>query len=765
MAPCRLTPVISLQLRRLAVLLLLVGIAVLAWYPTGLQLGNPGADQVLENFWFGASCSPARYQLGWTGADSAASATGALFTGSLAAGWVTQSACRLAVALRLTPLQGALVLGLSLSFALAAITSRLHGFRPANALLVGFLICTAPFCFSRVGHLSLATAWAVVPGLLACHGLWRAMGTAQPLWRPALAGALASALCLPTQDYYVSFTLLLGLSTFALLLLLATTRSPELPPLAAAAGRGLVFGAGFTVVLVLLFSSKLTAVFAGGGAALPTPPPLWSTPRTAYEQFRYGLLPYTWLIPSLWQPAVQGQLQAAGIPVVTESYLMSTGSLLIPLGWLVAIRRLARLRHQAASQPAAGDQTFLALLLLLCTALGLLVMTMGGLGTLFAAFVSPVLRSLNRFTVFVYGASVLLLVSECELWLRHRQPGDRRRVLWGLLGLWTGVELLFSSRWWPPDARGPASSLPQPALQPGGLRAQLRALHRELGRPARVWFAPYTTYPETGFLESGLRQGVYDTFLTFPASGLTANYGAGKLSPADTLFSQASAFGLAGEWRLARQLGYEWFALDLGATADPPQARRLCEGLPGCRLSADGYALLPLTASATSSEPALLALARRLPLLPQRSAGPSWGPLVFHPLQWGDVSLRPAASPAASPTLVVRARAGGGAELFRYPLRGYPKAQQSRLNLRDADVQLVLADDVRVAQICIGATDAPTCQMLVLGAWQRRLNIGARIPAGRTVRLEVLAISRREPEQSPFALEVGGLPPPAAAAR
>ena len=54
------------------------------------------------------------------------------------------------------------------------------------------------------------------------------------------------------------------------------------------------------------------------------------------------------------------------------------------------------------------------------TAIGLLCMTMGGLGTLFAVYVSPVLRSLNRFTVFVYGASVLYLVAELDLWLRAR---------------------------------------------------------------------------------------------------------------------------------------------------------------------------------------------------------------------------------------------------------------------------------------------------------------------------------------------------------
>ena len=46
-------------------------------------------------------------------------------------------------------------------------------------------------------------------------------------------------------------------------------------------------------------------------------------------------------------------------------------------------------------------------------------MTMGGAGTLFALYVSPTLRSLNRFTAYVYGAAVVYLLSEYELWVKH----------------------------------------------------------------------------------------------------------------------------------------------------------------------------------------------------------------------------------------------------------------------------------------------------------------------------------------------------------
>ena len=88
---------------------------------------------------------------------------------------------------------------------------------------------------------------------------------------------------------------------------------------------------------------------------------------------------------------------------------------MIPVAWLVAIRRLV--------QPTQGDQDrrFMAVLVLFVSALALLCMTIGGLGTLFAALVTPVLRSLNRFTVFVYGAAVLYMVAEFDVWMQQRE--------------------------------------------------------------------------------------------------------------------------------------------------------------------------------------------------------------------------------------------------------------------------------------------------------------------------------------------------------
>jgi hypothetical protein len=67
-----------------------------------------------------------------------------------------------------------------------------------------------------------------------------------------------------------------------------------------------------------------------------------------------------------------------------------------------------------------------------------------------------------------------------------------------------------------------------------------------------------------------------------------------KLGPADLLFTQASSQGLAQEARLAMDLGYQLFALDLGAINQGARIAALCKTVPTCQVSSDGYALLPL---------------------------------------------------------------------------------------------------------------------------------------------------------------------------
>ncbi|MEI8250935.1 MAG: hypothetical protein WCF98_07170 [Synechococcus sp. ELA057] len=420
--------------------LILLALSAVAWWPRFVGLASPGADQVASAFGIASLCQSDPTQLGWFGSAPVAAGAASLFAPGLLQPLLSGFACRFSLASGMAPLQAYLVLGLLLTAVLSFLSCRWAGLRPDTSLLGSFLLVTAPCSFSRIGHLELAVLIPVIPSLVACLQLHRCL--LQPIAPLPLigCGALAALLTFPSQDYYVAFSLLLLLASFALELLLASASTLELAPLRKLVRRGGLFLLGFLLVLVLLFVPKLLALGlpVGGSSGLTGGPPVsWATPRLPNQTFTYGLLPFTWVIPSPWVPVTLDALRSGWIDTNSESFFWSTGSLLIPISWILAIRRLAmpaqRPRARASSAGGStsgwrfgalqdGDRRFLALLLLLASALGLLVMTMGGLGTLFAVFISPVLRSLNRFTAFVYGASVLYLLADFDLWLQRRAP-------------------------------------------------------------------------------------------------------------------------------------------------------------------------------------------------------------------------------------------------------------------------------------------------------------------------------------------------------
>ncbi len=360
---------------------------------------------------------------------------------------------------------------------------------------------------------------------------------------------------------------------------------------------------------------------------------------------------------------------------------------------------------------------------------------------------------------------------------RRRESFDPLVAGFGLLALWIIIELLYGSGW----QRMPAIL----ALRQRQLRSQaqqstepklINLLEALPGQNRRVWFAPYTTFPETGIIESRMRRGIYDTFLSFPSSGIRSNYGAINLSAADSLFAQASSQGLVAEARLAQDLGYRNFALDLGAISNPSAADRLCRRTKGCQLSVDGYALFPLGQAEAGWISQIKGLERNLPVLPQISAAPRWGGLVGHPDQWwkstaaslapGDGRLRLRAKPLWS--LVV----------YRYPIQGLPPATRRLLNPQGLRVRAVLDPGLQGVNLCLrsAAVKAPaeSCQQVNLTAQDPAVDITRWIRPGSLTQIEVMMLldgdglpttmdriatpTDRPSEPSPFSLEI--IPPP-----
>lgn len=392
-------------------------VSLLFWLPALSDVATPEADQVFHGFWFAAACRASELSLGSLDGSTGGQPDG-LFALGLFASIQQQLSCRIAGWLHLDVIAVYLCVALAILFLVNELSTRQAGFSPRARLLLGFLLATAPCSFSRLGHLDQTVLIAVTPSLMAClqlHRLTVSPSAGLRVWSVLQAGLVAGVLTVPAQEYYVAFSLLLVITQGLISWLACSARPGSARQLGQPAWTAAWFIAGYVLVLAAAFVPKLLA------AVSPGPPPLWMTPRRPTEQLLYGLMPMTWFVPSTLQEPVKLVLQGAGFPVHLESYFWSAGSLLIPIAMVFALRRLLAPAECSAPAPAVRRQ-FFAGLLLLVVFLALSVMTMGGLGTLFATFLSPVLRSLNRFTVFVYGAAVVFLVAEWDAWWPLREP-------------------------------------------------------------------------------------------------------------------------------------------------------------------------------------------------------------------------------------------------------------------------------------------------------------------------------------------------------
>ena len=317
------------------------------------------------------------------------------------------------------------------------------------------------------------------------------------------------------------------------------------------------------------------------------------------------------------------------------------------------------------------------------------------------------------------------------------QSKDYGLVFFGLLALWIGIELVYSSRWLSIRAifQAPIRTGPKANSIAGLLELPRQA------PPPRVWFAPYTSFPEPYRLESPLRTGAYDTFLAFPPSGVASNYGAMKLGPADLLFTQASSQGLAQEARLAMDLGYQTFALDLGAINQGDRIAALCKTVPTCQVSSDGYALLPLDRAHGAWIGSLGAVHRLYPDFPQWAAGYRWAGVVLQPGQW----FLPAGSdlvikPGPRPLVRVWARANPSNALYVYRDDDLSVPVASRLHSRQRRIWLSLVPGLGRADLCLQLPGQDPCTPFRLARNQPRRDISSLVSIGQVTTIVTRAV-------------------------
>jgi hypothetical protein len=317
------------------------------------------------------------------------------------------------------------------------------------------------------------------------------------------------------------------------------------------------------------------------------------------------------------------------------------------------------------------------------------------------------------------------------------QNKDYGLVFFGLLALWIGIELVYSSGWLSIRAilQAPIRTGPKANSIAGLLQRPHQA------PPPRVWFAPYTSFPEPGQVESAWRSGVYDTFLAYPPSGVASNYGAMKLGPADLLFTQVSSQGLAQEARLALDLGYQFFALDLGAINQGGRIAALCKTVPSCQVSSDGYALLPLDRAHGAWIGSLGGVHRLYSDFPQRAAGFRWAGVVLQPDQW----FLPAGSdlvikPGPRPLVRVWARAMPSNALYVYRDGDLSVSVASRLHSRQRRIWLSLVPGLGRADLCLQLPGKHPCSPIRLARNQPRREISSLVSLGQVTTIIIRAL-------------------------
>ncbi|MBE7212890.1 MAG: hypothetical protein INR65_17900, partial [Gluconacetobacter diazotrophicus] len=474
-----------------------------------------------------------------------------------------------------------------LSFPLAALGAffacRQMGISAGPAGLAGVLFAFLPYHFWRgTAHLYLSCYFVAGPAVLAAW--WVATGRLLDRANGGGAGrlGLAAAICAVTATsglYYPFFAgiILAAASVFALL------RRRD--------WRSFAAGGGLTVLIVagILLCLAPTLLY------LRAHPHLAASRRAPGESEIYGLKLIQLLLPSEQHPlevfrtAADNYRMAA--PLVNENGSSSLGALgalgcLGLLGWLL-FRPRTRTMPEEISLPGTPPRLGETLDALgVFNAVALLYGTVGGLGTLFSFFVSPQIRSVNRFSVFIAFFSLAAVAACLDRWcVRPDRPLAVRAAGWAGLAVLLALGLLDQA---PrrPDIEGHRRT----ARVFRQDRDFFRQVQAAVPAGTMVFELPYEGFPEVRPVPDTLE--VDTEFRPYvQTEGLRWSYGAIRDTPTDLWQQRVAAMPLPDEVRTLALSGFGGVLLeragypDHGAAAEatlrqllgPPAAERPTE--------------------------------------------------------------------------------------------------------------------------------------------------------------------------------------------
>ena len=386
---------------------------------------------------------------------------------------------------------------------------RFIGADRASAFAGAFLFTLLPFHFLRLGHVHLASYFAVP--IFAAHAtrlaLYRAPHLPSEL-RFTAASVVLLALAAGSGVYYAFF----GCAFIAAGAVLGALASRRATPLRIGGIYVLVIVA---VVAASLVPNALYHVREGANALVAH--------RTAQEAEHYGLRIVQLLLPSNmhrfgWMSMFTLSYNAH-TPLVNENATASLG-LLGSFGFLAALGiALTSLRTRFPRVAAMGTLSIA----------GVLFATIGGFGSLFALIVTPELRGLNRISVFIGFfaiASLLFLV--------------RRAVASRPLALAAAAAALMLG--------GAIDEIPVRAIPPHSTefadeQAFFDRIEAMLPSGTAVYELPYMFFPESPDSGSLLSYDLFAPYLH--TQGLRWSFGGMHGRPADLWNEQVSTLHAA----------------------------------------------------------------------------------------------------------------------------------------------------------------------------------------------------------------------------
>jgi phosphoglycerol transferase len=484
------------------------------------------------------------------------------------------------------------LLGFFLASTTAFLVLRGIGLLRPWALLGGLLFSFLPYHSLQIeplGHLLLAACFGVPLAVWMALRVWSdaepRAGTrwwlpARPLW------SFGAAVVVGASGVYYAF--------FACVLVLVSGTATAV---ARRSSRPLVSA----LLLVLATASTVGLNVAPSLQYRWTHGPNTETAvRHPAESEVFGLKVVQMLLPQpdhRWAPArALATRYASSTPLLNENQASAIG-LLGSVGFLtlmgVAFLRLAGAR---------GELTLLDKLAMLVTA-AVLLGTIGGLGSLFAWTISPVIRAYNRISVFIGFmslAAVLFVIQRSAQRLRAEGGGKRGRaalaaVALGLFGLWDQTA---------PLGRGDA------AATFASDREFVQGAERRLPPGTMVYQMPYHPFPESGPLYRMEDYGHLRGYLH--SRSLRWSYGGMRGREGDAWFRALGARSVSEQLATAVARGFGAVYIDRRAYPDRGQAieaelvARMGEPVA---VSGDGdrliYRLVPFRQGVVAATPAV----------------------------------------------------------------------------------------------------------------------------------------------------------------